>query len=237
MAKRTLTYNGTNLTTAYGAYISGESTWEKAEPTLEFTSVPGRSGDLITFDNRYENVTIPYHMGIVKNFGINFPNLVAFLYKEPGYHKLVDSGHPGVYRMGAVASGISPEIYAKGTKAMFDVEFNCKPQVYLDEGDTAVEFTSSGTITNPTLFKSKPIVRVWGSGTVTVGGVSITIESNSSWIDIDSEIEDAYRNASNMNGYITLNSGSFPQLSPGSSSVTLGSGITRVRITPRWWRL
>ena len=65
------------------------------------------------------------------------------------------------------------------------------------------------------------------------------ITSASSYTDIDCDICECYRGslADNRNSYVKLLSGSFPTLKAGTSGVTLGSGITRIVITPRWWKL
>ena len=39
------------------------------------------------------------------------------------------------------------------------------------------------------------------------------------------------------NDYIQNAGEEFPVLAPGSNSVVLGPNISRVEITPRWWRL
>ena len=234
---RELTYNGINLKT-YGIRVSGDGEWKKPAPDITRTQVPGRSGDLIVFNNRYENVDISYTLSIVSNFDSNFAQAVGMLLSSPGYKKLTDSTHPGVYRMALVETGISPAMSPSGKNGEFEVVFNCKPQIYLDSGDTEQTFTASGTITNPTAFRSLPLIRVYGNGTLSAGGASITVTGNTSnYIDIDCDIQDAYRGATNCNDKITLNSGKFPEISSGTSAVTISGGITSVKITPRWWRL
>lgn len=236
MTRHTLTYNGKNLKD-YGVYVSGEAAWEKPAADITRIQVPGRNGDLTIFNGRYENVPIVYRCGIVEDFNTNFSDLTAFLLSSPGYKKLVDSSHPGVYRMALLDSGISPEMTPRNKEGEFELAFTCKPQTYLDSGDTSQTFTSSGTINNPTAFEALPLIRAYGSGTITVGGKQITIANNSSYIDIDCDIQDAYRGTTNCNGNITLNSGEFPTLAAGTNSVAMSSGITRIVITPRWWRL
>lgn len=233
---RTLTYAGVNLKT-FGVRISGYDAWKKPQAVITRTSVPGRNGDLAQFENRYENVQIPYRCSIVSGFDENFAALVAHLYAAPGYKKLVDSAHPDVYRMAFVEGGLAPSMTPKKREGEFEVTFDCKPQIFLTSGDAQTTYTSSGSITNPTPFESMPLIRVRGSGTLYVGGVMVTVANNTSYIDIDCDIQDAYRDTVNCNGNITLNSGRFPTLKPGSNSVTLSSGISSVVVTPRWWRL
>jgi phage-related protein len=65
--------------------------------------------------------------------------------------------------------------------------------------------------------------------------------SSSSVIYIDCETQESWEVVSSAkvsrNDYIQNAGESFPVLSAGSNTVGLGSGITRVVITPRWWRL
>lgn len=236
MNRHTLIYGGRNLKD-FNLYVSGGGAWAKPAPDIVRTQVPGRSGDLTTFNNRYENVDITYTCGIVRNFDTNFSNLIAYLLSTTGYRKLEDSSHPGVYRMALIETGVTPSMSPNLKSGEFDIVFNCKPQTYLTSGDTQQTFTSSGTINNPTLFKSKPLLRVYGNGTFTVAGKSITITSNSGYTDIDCDIQDAFYGATNRNGNITLNSGGFPEFATGNNTVSLGSGISKIIVTPRWWRL
>ena len=236
MSRHVLTYNGVNLI-RYGVYVSGEDSWGKPAPNITRIAVPGRSGDLAVFNNRFENVEIPYHLGIVEDFSTNYNALISFLLSDIGYKKLVDSYHPDVYRMALIETGISPQMTRESREGTFDLVFNCKPQIYLDSGDTAVTFTSSGYVENPTQFRAKPLLRVYGTGRLTVSGTTIEISENSNYTDIDCELEDAYRGTENRNRYVTLSSGEFPTISPGRAGITMGSGITKVIVTPRWWRL
>jgi phage-related protein len=63
------------------------------------------------------------------------------------------------------------------------------------------------------------------------------VANNQTYIDIDCETMEAYCGSTNMNANITLTSGKFPELASGSNAVAIGSGITQVTITPRWWIL
>lgn len=92
-------------------------------------------------------------------------------------------------------------------------------------------------IYNPTLFASKPLIRVTGSGTVGIGDETITIASGYDYVDIDSEIQNCYCGNQNANAAVTFSNRKFPELQPGLNGVTFGTGIESVQITPRWFRL
>ena len=48
---------------------------------------------------------------------------------------------------------------------------------------------------------------------------------------------DAYKGTISKNGNVELSDYNFPVLVPGTNTITLGTGITKVEITPRWWQL
>ena len=155
-----------------------------------------------------------------------------------GYRKLIDSYHPDEYRMVIYQGPLTVKPTKKNDAAQFDIVFNAKPQRFLISGDTATTLTASGTISNPTLFPSRPLIRVYGNGVLGVGSDSITIINNSgNYIDIDCDAGLAYRGATNMNSSITLSGYDFPALVGGTNNIALGTGITKVEITPRWWRV
>ena len=98
-------------------------------------------------------------------------------------------------------------------------------------------YSGATHIKNPTLFTSKPLIRVTGSGTVSIGDNTITIASGYTYVDIDSEIQDCYCGTQNANSLVTFSNRKFPELQPGVNGISLGTGVTSVQITPRWFRL
>lgn len=98
-------------------------------------------------------------------------------------------------------------------------------------------YDGSQAIKNPTLFPSKPLIRVTGSGAVGIGDETITIASGYDYVDIDSEIQNCYCGNQNANAAVTFSNRKFPELQPGVNGISLGTGVTSVQITPRWFIL
>lgn len=232
----TFIYNG-KKSQDYNLILSGEDTWKKSLPDVERMQIPGRNGDLLLSNHRYSNVEITYHVGIKRNFDTNFNAFMNFLLLEPGYHRLEDSYHPDYYRMAVLDKEISPKLTTLNYGGSFDLTFSCMPQQYLKSGERMQVLTGSGTVYNPTMYPAKPLLRIYGSGTILVGEERVTIIDNDSYIDLDCELEDAYRDTVNMNQHLELESGDFPALYSGSNSITFVSGITKVELVPRWWCL
>ena len=119
----------------------------------------------------------------------------------------------------------------------FTVTFSRKPQRYLLSGSSAVSFTSNGSIYNPTQYPSRPKIRVYGTGTFSVGNSSVVIDTNSGFTDIDCEVMEAYYGTSSRNANVRFTNNSYAEIAPGQNSVFLGTSITKLEITPNWYRI
>lgn len=230
------TYGGVSSRT-YGVYISGTNTFNAAQRSIERVTVPGRNGTLTLDNGRFENIELVYPAFIVQNLGTNAAGLRNYLLSSAGYRRLEDTYDTSCYRMARYVNELSFQPTQTLWEANFDIVFDCMPQRFLLTGETETTLSADGSISNPTRFNARPTIRVYGTGTLGVGSETITISTNPEYIDIDCEMMDAYYGSANCNEYITLNSGEFPVLKPGANGVVLGTGITQVKIKPRWWTL
>lgn len=233
----TVSFNGVNLSTFYGVYVSGNQTFSSAEHDYEEITVPGRSGSLFIDNKTYKNTKHSYDAWIGENLETNLRGLRSFLASSSGYCRLEDTYHTDEFYKAIFKGPLDVETILL-TAGVFTLEFERMPQRFLNSGSQVTSFTASGSITNPTLFNSKPLVRVYGTGNLTVNGTAITILSHTySYIDIDSETMDCYCTSANCNNYVQLSGNKYPELKAGANSIVLGSGITKVEITPRWYNL
>lgn len=221
----------------FGVFISGTDVFNAAPRNIQTVAVPGRSGTLTIDNRRFENVELTYPAFIYDTFRANVQGLRNFLLSSAGYRRLEDTYNPEQYMMARYVSGLSVDSTERRKEGQFNLTFDRMPQRFLKSGETAQTFTADGSITNDTLYDARPLIRVYGTGSLGIGTETITITTNPGYIDIDSEMMDAFYGAVNCNSYITLSSGEFPVLAPGYNGINLGSGITRVDITPRWWVL
>lgn len=223
---------------AYGVIISKAGVYDAPARAFEAVSVPGKNGDVLFDEGRYENVLVSYECGLVNDNG-NLDDFRAWLLSHTGYCRIADSFHPNEYRLGMPVNGMTPEMLVANRIGKFTVGFNCKPQRFLNSGNTTTTLTASGNITNPTLYPSKPLLRVYGYGSLKIGSDTVTVAEHSSlsYIDLDCDIQDAYYGSTNANSYITLSGSGYPSLASGVNGITLSGSITKVIITPRWWTL
>ena len=109
--------------------------------------------------------------------------------------------------------------------------------ILADSGDVEVEIGENPYIlVNPTKFEATPIFEVEGSGTLSVGDTTLTINNEGTTI-IDTEMMEAYEDD---NGAIISRNddveGGFPTLTSGINNVE-ADGLTSVKVTPKWWEL
>lgn len=223
-----------------GVYISGNGVYNAPERDYEMVSIPGKNGQLAIDHGRYENIEVTYPCFIWANtqqeFREKMKTIRAKLTSKLGYKRLEDTYHPDEYRMSIYKAGIEVDPVYYNRAGEFELTFDCKPQRFLKSGENQVTVANNGTISNPTLFESLPIIETQGAGTLTINNSTITITNTGKTI-LDSEMMEAYMEE---NGAIIPKndsvSGEFPKLQSGANTVSR-TGITSVKITPRWWTL
>lgn len=228
-----LKINGTALA---GIYVDASLAFNKPAKDTETFRIPGRNGALVIDHGTWDNVIITFPC-YAKSIA-TFESIINQLGALSGYQKIECTNDVTHFRMGVPIIPQAPTVKRINTTAWFNLSFNCKPQRFLTSGESVTTKTASGSITNPTSYASKPLLRITGTGTFTINGTAITIANHGqSYVDIDCEMQDCFYGSTNLNQYVAFTSHEFPTLSPGSNSFTFGTGITQVKITPRWWEL
>ena len=226
-------YNG-ECSAEYGVYISGEATFATPKRKTEKVSVAGRNGDLILEDEEFENLDLKYPAFIRENLGERLENFASMLASVSGYVRLEDTYHPEYYRMAHYEEGFDPKTTPYNRGGKFDIVFDCMPQKFLKSGEKKTVYEANGVLKNPTRFKSKPLLRLYGTGSLIIQNQTITINSADGYTDIDCEIMEAYKGSTNCNANVSLPDNIY--LFAGNNQMTL-SGITKVEVTPRWWTI
>ena len=222
----------------FGLVISKKTVYDSAKRDVSVTSVPGRDGDLIIDNGRYTNVKIRYDLQVVnKMTPWSIPELAQilkdWLLPEPGYCELWDTYDPRYYRMAAYVDSVSIEQQLNDLGSL-SLTFNCKPFRYSTEGQITITLTAENEIYNGEAYPSKPYIKITGSGniTLTVNGTDYELSSVSSSIELDSEMMNAYRGTTNLNG--SFSGTDFPIFKPGVNSISWTGTVSKVEIIPRW---
>lgn len=226
-------YNGVNLRDFHVEFMDESAFIAAPSRSYTSTSIPGRNGDLHIASNRYENLTVKATAIIFDEIRRYYGPLAAFLTQDAEYHRLEGFRDADFYRMAAVKEIGAPKLRSFARGGSFTITFDCKPLLYDKGGENAIVYTSTGTILNCFLMASKPLLRVYGWGTFTVGSGTIKIYSDSGdYIDIDCELKDAYHEKNNRNSFLEVTK--WPELLPGENTISFPSTITKIEVTPRW---
>lgn len=222
---------------AYGVYISGSGAFNAPTRDYNEISMPGRDGNLLGLEHRLENVNLSYPAFMYADFKENMSNFRNVMLSKIGYKKLIDSYHPDEYRLAYYSGGLNPDVNEFNQAGKFDISFTCMPQRFLRSGDDVITLTANGSIYNPTAFDSRPIIRVYGTGSFIIANITVTIASHShAYIDIDCDMMDCFYDATNCNSLVTFSGNDFPTLKPENNAIVL-TGVAKLEITPRWWRV
>ena len=113
--------------------------------------------------------------------------------------------------------------------------------VWSDAGEITVTY-GVHPYYNPSPFDSKPLIKVTGTGTIGIGEYILTITGSATQtLYIDCETMEIYTIEGTVptgaSSLVSINKNDFPVLKPGINNISVGSGITAVTITPRWWRI
>lgn len=232
-AKGNVVFGDVNLAD-YGAYAIWCNTFERPLRDTTRITVPGRNGEVIFDNGRYQDTAIDYV--IVVDGQDNARNLLAALLSITGFARLEDSYDPEVYKVARInAAPVVDKMDDGGCR--LSVKLMRKPQRYLKLGEQALTLISSLTLYNPTLYTALPLIRAYGNGTLAIGSQLITVaDVTDTYIDIDSDIQNASYGTANRNDKLTLNTGDFLNLPPGQNNI-VATGFTSIDITPRWWSL
>ena len=229
-----LTFNGQGFA-EYNAQILRSDFLKGAERDVSSFSVLGRSGDLIADNGRFKNVSYNVMLGIKGDMKLNLDLMRSFLASCKGYCRYEESDSPDEYRMAEYHHMFTPDQYDH-QNATIKLQFNMKPQRFLVSGESWTSFTANGTITNPTLQTALPVIRVYGTGSFTIGSVTVTIASNPyDYIDIDCDIMLPHYGALSAREYVTTTNHDYPELVPGDNGIQL-DGVT-LDIMPRWFEI
>lgn len=243
-------YNGQD-SRDFGIVVKNKSTYNQARKDNSFVSIPGRSGDIITTQNRLSNVTVHYDLRMFVDYAntadqnlfmrLAIDDLKEWLTANSTYNTLSDSYAGDDYFMYANFSGGIEFSQIDKDAIDFSVDFNCKPLLFSNVGQskiTQTDFSNPFVIVNPDISSSLPYLKIVGDTscifgiTNLLGNFSFSVSEYSGYVEIDSQTKNCYKKTQNLNGYF---SGKFPIFAPGNNTITRISGsITSMDIIGRW---
>ena len=123
----------------------------------------------------------------------------------------------------------------KAPSGFFDtaeITFNCQPYM-VEASEADIELTATGTVRNIGNLDAYPLIKIEGSGTVTFtfAGYPITLTGVVSNKPVYIDCENGYVYSESQAESMT---GEIPSMIPGENTITFGSNVSKITITPHW---
>lgn len=206
---------------------------EIIKPKRRITSIviAGRNGDLIEDSGTYEGYTLNIACGIEHITQTELEKLWEWL---DGAGDLILSTEPTRVYKARVDNNINlSDMY--WVFQNFLLQFDVEPFKYsVNKSNDFVTLTKSGTLHNKGTYYAEPILKVYGSGTVSIqiNGVSYSCKNVTDYVTIDSTLQMVYKNNTNKNTDYIAND--FPKFKKGENNITFLSNVTKIEIEPNW---
>lgn len=239
------TYNGISSEN-FGLHIESKDIYSAPEYDVDFNSIPGRNGDLLISNSRFNNLKVSYTVFLARENTVELAKTIrgikSWLYKEPDrYHLITDSYDTGYVRYGVIKGNldIAEQLNRVGS---FTVTFSCKPFRYSETGFEDIIIPSSGSvITNPEGFDASPVITIDAGSSFSLTVQNVGYNKTWSFSDIngkiicDSEQMNFYYDTSLLNDRVTGDG--FPILPPGDNIISWAGDVTAVTVKPGWCTL
>ena len=142
----------------FGLLIAEKGSYKGAQRDITYTSVAGRSGDLITDNGRYKNINIPYKLSLLNTTEREFVEIThqikGWLLAEQGYFPLWDSYDARYYRLASYSDEVDIEQELRDLGSL-SLTFNCKPFKYSFEAHKGGHSIQRRAFPEPTVYKNR----------------------------------------------------------------------------------
>lgn len=228
-------WNGVDCRT-YGIHVSEQPPITFPAERSTTTNVPGRPGSLTTLDGEdvYDDLLLT-----ASCFITSLDRIYEISRWLKGSGTVTFANRLGGHYKARIVNQIPFEKILRGNPhCSFAVNFRCFPFWYLDGVENISLYTSTQVIQNPGSVYSEPVIKVFGSGNITlmVGTQIIELQDVDGSITIDSVLKEAYKESAL--GTSTLQNekmtGEFPILRSGANAISWSGNVNLVVITPNW---
>lgn len=200
---------------------------KKAEEKIERTPIPMRSGDLVIHTGEYESYERQMTFTSLKDHELS--DIYEWL---DGYGKLRTAQDEGGFFYASVSGDIERTSNGPFMNDL-TVDFLVEPFFYLDGGERVFNLTETTTLVNLGSLRSEPLIKVYGSGDITLGVNSqiIKLKDVEESITMDAKKVMCYRENLNMGKKM---SGKYIKFDKGKNNISWTGNVTKVEVIPRW---
>lgn len=218
-----LIINGTSLS-SLGVIVENQTRFIKPKKRVEVIQVENQDGAKV-IEKGYEPYTLEYRVTLTD--ASKFNQIYALL---NGDVVLQASDDPGNYWNAKVIEGIEYDPLAIWKKAT--LSFYIENPFRYKHNESPTTLLTPGNVMNVGTVNSLPLIKIVGTGTVVISidGRSFTYVFDTSFVYIDSFLQEAYHTSNLKNRKMT---GEFPHLTPGLNAISWTGNVTELVVTPR----
>lgn len=211
-----------------GLVVTKLPTLSRAEEKVSEIELDGRHGTLTQTDNKYKNSVKSIECAMING---NVDKISAWL-KGNGIFKF--SHAKGQFFYGRITNAIDFERQIAELNE-FIVVVNMQPFKYLQEGEETITITKPTKIINMGTFESEPLLRVYGSGNITLSNNNnnIILKDIKDYIIIDTFTQEAFKEGENCNNKMHGEPFIFTEI----NDISWIGNINKIEIIPRWRNL
>ena len=194
--------------------------------------IDGRHGFLTDNQEAYQSIEISVEL---KLYNKNDIQKVRNVFRGSG--NLILSNQEDRYYKATVINQVEFERVIRENHSVV-VTFKLQPHAYELKDNTITLTTSPYTLTNNTNATAQPEITIYGTGTaiLIIGDETVHIKNINDHIILDYELQEAYRitngSPSNANTDVSCD---YDEIQMGTTKIEWsGSGITGIKINPRW---
>lgn len=231
----------------FGAYIVYPTNLISPKLDINQASIPGVSGDYLTSNYRYQNVTQTvvfqveqpphyttwYELQYDLKKWLTPYNAEGAVQYEPFYCELLGDSH-----WEAIVTEPPSWSITNATTAQVTITLTCKP--FLKRNDGGQWYPVKDTEVNTEVFSAQPLWHIVGNGdfTLTINDIDYKLNGVDDEIYIDSERFLIYKSKKeNRAAKADFLNHNFPELLPGKNNIKLSGNSTRFEFKPNWRRL
>lgn len=224
-----------------GAFIQSRPVIDTPKRRKEGRVVAGRSGTILFDEEAYDNTTMEllgYCLGDDQYTASYNRERLFTMFDSAEYLDMVFYFDPKkIYRVDLEEPLSFESRHYYGEGQAWTATLSVKPFKYFTYS-RKTEMTTPGSLINPTLIFSKPLIRVNGSGNImlVINGKSFELRGVDGYILLDSNTMHGYKEENgivyNENDRVyTLD---YPVLIPGENTISWTGNVSSLEIDPRW---
>ena len=223
-------WNGVK-STEYGIHVSEHPPITIPAERQTYTSVPGRSGNLVTLegDDVYDDMTLSCTCLI--DSGARIPAIAQWL---KGTGTVTFANRTGGFYYARVTNQIPFEQILRGNPyRSFTVNFRCQPFFYLDDRESITVTTSGTYIQNKGTIFSEPVLQITLSGDaeITVGGRAFGLTGVTGTVTVDTPRQECYQEYESRNSCM---SGEYPIFPVPGAYISWTGNVESITVSPNW---